>query len=83
MLRERSADHTAGVAARMGKAWVVPLDADTAYVAAEISLEHGLAMADAIVYATALAYGATLVTSDAHLRDLPHVEYLSPDAPVA
>lgn len=52
---------------------VVSLDQHLAVAAATVSLEHRLAMADAIIYATALAHQAQFVTSDAHLRDLPGV----------
>ena len=83
MRREVSADAAAAVAARLKEERVVPLDERLALEAAEVSLQHGLAMADAIVYATALYFGATLLTSDADFRDLPHVEYLTagPSAP--
>lgn len=55
---------------------VIDLDQDLAIQAAELSLEHRLAMADAIVYATAQLKGATLVTGDADFADLPGVEYI-------
>jgi toxin FitB len=45
-------------------------------LAADISLQYGLAMADAIVYATAQDREARVVTSDADLKDLPGVVYL-------
>ncbi|MGA8224032.1 MAG: type II toxin-antitoxin system VapC family toxin [Candidatus Acidiferrales bacterium] len=52
---------------------LLPLNEDLALASAEVSLEYRLAMADAIVYATALAYQATLVTGDTAFRDLPNV----------
>lgn len=52
---------------------LVPLDEDLALASAQVSLEFRLAIADAIVYATALAYQATLITGDAAFRDLPNV----------
>jgi len=42
-------------------------------LAADIAREHKLAMADAIIYATARQYQATLVTSDARFESLPQV----------
>jgi len=57
-------------------ATVVPLDTSLALLAADTAREFKLAMADAIIYATARQYGALLVTSDAHFADLPHVKYL-------
>ncbi|MFO0766052.1 MAG: PIN domain-containing protein [Nitrospiraceae bacterium] len=47
-----------------------------AYLAADLSLRHGLAMADAIIYATAQDQGAEVITGDADLKDLPGVRYL-------
>jgi toxin FitB len=52
---------------------VVPLDEMLALSAARLSLDHHLSMADAIIYATAQAQHATLVTGDQHFRDLPGV----------
>ena len=62
--------------AQLAKNHVVPLDQAMATSAARVSVAHGLAMADAIVYATALLVGATLLTSDAHFQGLPHVEFI-------
>lgn len=45
--------------------------------AADISLEHHLAMADAMVYAVAVTHNCPLYTSDADLEDLPLVNFLS------
>jgi predicted nucleic acid-binding protein len=42
-------------------------------MAAELSVKHKLATADAATYATALRHGADLVTCDAHLDGLPGV----------
>jgi predicted nucleic acid-binding protein len=47
MQREVSADAAASVASRMKEAHVVPLDEQLALEAAELSLQHRLAMADA------------------------------------
>lgn len=54
---------------------VVPLDTSLALLAADFAREHKLATADAIIYATARQYHATLVTSDAHFAKLPNVQY--------
>ncbi len=54
----------------------VDLDAALAAAAAQTSLEHGLAMADAIVYATARALEARLITRDKHFRELPGVVWV-------
>lgn len=52
---------------------VVPIDDRLALHAAKISIDRRLAMADAIIYTTALGTGAHLVTSDAHFQGLPQV----------
>jgi predicted nucleic acid-binding protein len=55
---------------------VVPIDEQLALLAARISLDRHLAMADAMIYATALAAGAHLVTLDAHFHGLPEATVL-------
>ena len=52
---------------------VLPLDEQIALDAASVSLKHQLAMADAIVYTTALRQRATLIASDDHFQNLPGV----------
>jgi predicted nucleic acid-binding protein len=56
---------------------VVPLTSEIALFAADLSREHSLATADAIIYATARTHNAELVTSDAHFRDLPGVRLVA------
>ena len=47
---------------------MVALDDGLALIAADLSLELGLGMADAIVLATARRFGAQILTSDRHLE---------------
>jgi predicted nucleic acid-binding protein len=47
-----------------------------ALAAASYSIDYKLSMADAIIYATAQAHGAELITSDAHFTGLPDVTVL-------
>lgn len=54
----------------------VQLTESIAYLAADISLRHGLAMADAIVYATAKDQKAEIITGAADLKNLPGVVYV-------
>jgi PIN domain-containing protein len=56
---------------------VIQLTESIAYLAADSSLRHGLAMADAIVYATAKDQEAEVVTGDADLKDLLGVVYVT------
>jgi predicted nucleic acid-binding protein len=54
---------------------VVELSASLSLDAARLSLESGLAMADAIVLATARSHEAVLWTQDAHFDGMDHVEF--------
>lgn len=54
---------------------IVPLTAEISISAATLSVNHKLAMADSIIYATSLAHKATLWTQDADFDGLPHVKY--------
>jgi toxin FitB len=60
---------------RLGK--VVPLDERIAVRAARLGAQHRLAFGDAVIYATALAKGATLWTQDADYEHLPQVNFLA------
>lgn len=55
---------------------VVPLTEGIAILAAQQSIERKLPTADSIIYATALVFNATVVTSDAHFQGLPQIEYI-------
>ena len=54
---------------------VAPLDTALARRAAEVSAKHKLALADAIIYATAEQHDADVLTLDAHFKDLERVVY--------
>jgi predicted nucleic acid-binding protein len=55
---------------------VIAFDLEFSIMAARVSLETHLPMADAIIYAIAVHYNAQLVTSDAHFANLPGVVFL-------
>lgn len=55
---------------------VADLDTAIALSATELCARHKLATADAIVYATALAHGADLLTCDRHFATLPNVRFV-------
>ncbi len=57
------------------QAIVIPVDTDISIAAANFSKCHKLAMADSLLYATTLAYKATLWTQDDDFEGLPHVKY--------
>ncbi|MFM1990763.1 MAG: hypothetical protein RJA99_3720 [Pseudomonadota bacterium] len=71
--RELGEDEADRVIAFSQECRVVPLDTRVALRAAELHREHGLATADAIVYATARLEGVELLTCDRHFEALPHV----------
>lgn len=74
--RQRSEEDALAAVAQMGKTRIVSLTDSIALTAADLSLTHHLAMADAIVYATALTERVPLLTSDADLQHLPGVQYV-------
>jgi predicted nucleic acid-binding protein len=73
--RERSEEEALQVIAVMERTKIIDLTDTIALAAADLALEHGLAMADAVVYATARAEGVPLVTSDGDFAGLPNVTY--------
>lgn len=62
--------------AQLNSTLLIHLTESIALLAADLSLKHNLAMADAIVYATAQDQQAQLITSDSDLKGLPQVIYL-------
>jgi predicted nucleic acid-binding protein len=55
---------------------VIDLDDSLALVAAELSYELKLPLADSIILATARAHNATLWTQDAHFKSMDGVKYI-------
>ena len=71
--RNVSEERSLAAVAAMHRASVVPVDESLALDAADLALEYRLAMADALVYATARRHAARLVTADAEFDGLPDV----------
>jgi len=71
-----------GIAAHLRSHTVVDLTDEIAIAAAKLGKQHRLATADAVIYATAHHFRATLVTGDSHFAGLPDVKHipLVPDA---
>jgi len=69
--RDLSEERALEAVAALRRATIAPVDESLALEAADLSLAHGLAMADSLVYATARRHGATLVTADADFEGLP------------
>jgi predicted nucleic acid-binding protein len=76
VLRERGRDVAVIVAALMNNTRVVELSESLSLLAAGLSVEYGLPMADAIVYATAKALECQVVTGDRHFADLDDVIFI-------
>ena len=68
---KRSQDDAEQAAELMQRALVVDVDLTLVLSAAA----NGLPLADSLIYATALAHGATLWTQDSHFEGLPSVKY--------
>jgi len=73
LTREAGEDKADQVIAFTQVCTVVPLDTEIALAAAEACREHRLATADAIIFATARAHDAALLTCDKHFEGLPGV----------
>ena len=74
--RLRGEEGAIDAVAAMQKTRLVPLNDELALVAADLSLEHKLPMADAIVLATARLHEAEVVTSDADFQGIDGVAYI-------
>jgi predicted nucleic acid-binding protein len=74
--RELSEDDAVVAVSAMQRTRVVSVDQEIALTAADLSLEYGLAMADAMVLATARKFDAELVTSDRDFEAISGVTYL-------
>lgn len=80
LVREMGEEASDQMIAYTQKCVVVPLDTTIALLAADLHRGHGLATADAIVYATARHRQAQLLTCDAHFEGLPDVVLFSKKA---
>lgn len=69
--RDLSEEGAVEAVAALRRATIAPVDESLALEAADASLALGLAMADALVYATARRHGARLVTADTDFEGLP------------
>ena len=76
LTREAGEDKADQVIAFTETCVVADLDTPIALAAAELCARYKLATADAIVYATALAHDADLLTCDRHFENLPNVHFV-------
>jgi predicted nucleic acid-binding protein len=75
--REIGEEKALMAAGHMKRSTIVPLDEILALQAADLSLKHQLAMADAQVYATAVSHNCLVYTSDVDLKGLPLVHFVA------
>jgi len=75
VLRETSENEALQAAAAMQKGTVVDLTVTLAIAASKISLEHGLPMADSVIFATAKAFDAAIWTQDSDFKNIAGVKY--------
>lgn len=75
--RERSEDEALDAIATMKKTTVLDLTEEVALTAADLSLEHGLAMADSMMLAFARENNAALVTTDSGFDGISGVTVFS------
>lgn len=74
--RLRGEEAAIDAVAALRKTTIIPMTEEVALVAADLSIEHKLAMADAIVLATARLNEAEVMTSDADFSGIPGVIYV-------
>lgn len=60
----------------MKNSYVVPLEENLALLAADISRQFSLAMADSIIYATGIYHKCPIITADADFDGLADVTYI-------
>ena len=76
-LRREGVGPAGKVLAHLMRHDVVSLDAELAVRVARVAVEHGLSLADSIIYATAVHSGSDLITMDADFEGLPGVQYFA------
>ncbi len=76
LTREVGEDKADQVIAFTETCLIADLDTAIAQSAATLSARHRLATADAIIYATAQAHGADLLTCDPHFAALPGIKLI-------
>ncbi len=74
--RERGEEPARECLGQMLKTQVIPVTAQIAVLAADLSLQYSLAMADALVLATARAFEVELLTGDADFKSIPGARVL-------
>ena len=74
--REKTEEEALLAVSALHRTSIIELSESISLLAADLSLKHGLPMADAIVYATALEENCRVVTSDTHFKGLKGVIFI-------
>lgn len=77
VLRQRGESEALQAVALMQQGSVVDLTAEIAILAARISIECRLPMADSIILATSRVHGATIWTQDSDFEEIAGVQYVA------
>ena len=77
VLRERGEDPALQAVALMKQGSFAELTSDISLLAAKLSLQHKIPMADSIILATAQAYEAVIWTQDKDFEGISGVKYFS------
>lgn len=56
---------------------IIDIDKNIAVEAADVSIKYKIPMADAIIYASAVSSDTTLITMDAHFKNLEGVQFIT------
>ena len=80
VLQQRSESEALQAIAVMMRGRGVELDAQLALVAARVSTQYRIPMADSIILATARVHGAILWTQDEHFEQIESVRYIAKQA---
>ena len=77
VLHQRNESDALQSAALMQQGSVVDLTSNISILAAKMSIERHLPMADSIILATARVYGATIWTQDSDFKEIDGVQYIA------
>ncbi|MCX6090986.1 MAG: type II toxin-antitoxin system VapC family toxin [Candidatus Atribacteria bacterium] len=77
VLRQRNESDALQSAALMQQGSVIDLTSNISILAAQMSIEYHLPMADSIILATARACGATIWTQDSDFKEIDGVQYIA------
>jgi predicted nucleic acid-binding protein len=77
ILSEKDENVALQAIAVMHQATIKDVDIPISLLAAKLSLEHRIPMADSLIYATAKINNATLWTQDSDFKEVPDVQYVS------